>query len=114
MNSNYYDAVSVSLSNFSSNVFDSIFNWALYLIQAILAFVIMGSVFMLMGVIATHCFEIYGCKTCVHLGWVSYGITYFGILIIGFFFFALGGLSYSFCQFYGGIINSQVSYTSFS
>jgi hypothetical protein len=114
MNSNYYDATTVSVNKFSANIFDNIYDWGLYLIEAILAFVMMGSCLILVGVIATHSFEIYGFKTCVHLGWVTYGITYFGILAICFFFFALGGLSYSFCQFYGDIITNQVSYISFS
>ena len=73
-----------------------------------------GSIFILIGVIATHCCEILSCKTCVHLGWVTYGITYFGIVVMAFFFFSMGGLSYSFCQFYGGMINSKTSYSSFT
>lgn len=72
-----------------------------------------GSVMTLLGVITTHCCQMYACKTCVHLGWVTFGITYFGIVVIGFFFFALGGLSYSFCQFYSGLLTSQSSYSNF-
>lgn len=56
MNSNYYDSSTVSLNNFSQDVFDSLFSWALYLIQAILVFILLGSVLILMGVIAIHCF----------------------------------------------------------
>lgn len=32
MNSNYFDASVVSLNNFSADIFDSLFSWALYLI----------------------------------------------------------------------------------
>ncbi len=32
MNSNYFDSVTVSLDNFSTNIFESIFNWGIYLI----------------------------------------------------------------------------------
>lgn len=114
MNSNYFDASTASLNSFSSDVFESLFSWALYLMEAILAFIMVGSVLTLMGVIATHCFEMYSCKTCVHLGWVTFGVTYFGIVVICFFFFGLGGLSYSFCQFYSGILTSQSAYSAFT
>jgi hypothetical protein len=50
----------------------------------------------------------------VHLGWVTFGITYFGIVVIAFFFFGMGGLSYSFCQFYNGILTSQSSFNAFT
>jgi hypothetical protein len=56
-----------------------------------------ASFLLLMGVIATHNFEIFSCKTSVHLGWVAYGVTYFGIVAISFLFLALGGVSYTFC-----------------
>jgi len=69
---------------------------------------------MLLGISATHGFELYSCKTSVHLGWVAYGITYFGIVVISFIFLALGGISYSFCQFYGGLVTSNSSYVAYT
>ena len=112
MNENYFNDVSLSITNFSADIFDSIFDWALYLIEALLAFVVIASMLVLLGIVAIHFCDIYTCKTCVHLGWVTYGFTYFGILVIAFFFFSLGGLSYSFCEFYGGLIQSPNTYTS--
>jgi hypothetical protein len=114
MNSNYVDSSTASINNFSSDIFESLFSWGLYLIEAILAFILVGSVMTLMGVIAAHFFEVYTCKTCVHLGWVTFGLTYFGIVVIGFFFFGMGGLSYSFCQFYSGILTNQAEYNTFT
>ncbi len=66
-----------------------------------------------MGVAATHGFEIYNCRNSVHIGWVAYGITYFGIVALTFIFFTLGGLSYTFCQYYGGIITNSSTYSQF-
>jgi hypothetical protein len=114
MNSNYFDATTVSINTFSKDIFESMESWALYLIQAILIFIMIAGLIIMMGVIATHFFEVYTCKTCVHLGWVTFGITYFGIVVIAFFFFGMGGLSYSFCQFYNGILTSQTSFNAFT
>jgi hypothetical protein len=114
MNSNYFDASTASLNNFSADVFDSLFDWALYLIEAIIVFIMVASVLILTGVVATHFYEVYSCKTCVHLGWVTFGITYFGVVVIAFFFFAMGGLCYSFCEFYSGLITAQSSFSSFA
>lgn len=55
-NTNSLDSIQVSLSSFSSNLFDSIFNWGLYLIQGVLGFVLAASLLVLVGIIGTHCF----------------------------------------------------------
>lgn len=55
-NTNYIDSIQVSLTSFSSNLFDSVFNWGLYLIQGILGFVLAASLLILIGVIGTHFF----------------------------------------------------------
>lgn len=89
-------------------------SWALYLVEAILVFIMIGGLIIMIGVIATHFCEVYTCKTCVHLGWITFGLTYFGIVVIAFFFFGMGGLSYSFCQFYNGILTSQSSFNTFT
>jgi len=100
MTTNFLDGITVAVGTFSSTVFDKIFNWGLYLIEGVLAFIMAASMLILLGVIATHSFELFSCKTSVHLGWIAYGITYFGVVAISFILLALGGMSYSFCQFY--------------
>lgn len=50
----------------------------------------------------------------VHLGWVAYGVTYFGVAALCFIFFSFGGISYQFCQFYGGMISSNSSFNNFA
>ncbi len=103
-NSNSLDAATTAVTNFSTDIIDGIFVQLLYLIQGILALIIISSILIILGAIATNYFEIYGCKACVHLGWIFYGLMYFGIIALCFIFFSVGGISYSFCKFYGGIV----------
>ncbi len=114
LNTNILDSVSASVDTFSEQVFDSVFNWGLYLIEGILGFVLAGSLLMLLGVAATYCFGLYSCRNSVHLGWVAYGVTYFGVIAITFLFLSLGGISYQFCQFYGGLVTNNVSFIAFA
>lgn len=108
-NSNYLDAINVSLDSFSASIFDSLFNWGLYLIQGILGFVLAASLLIILGILGTHWFQLYSCKTIVHLGWVAYGVTYFGVVALCFIFFSLGGISYQFCTFYSSLVSNKVS-----
>ena len=50
----------------------------------------------------------------MHLGWVTFGLTYFGIVVMAFFLFGMGGLSYSFCQFYKNLLTDQAAYSSYA
>lgn len=106
-------SIQASLDSFSNAVFDQIFSWILYLIEGMIGFILVGSLLCILGSIATHSFDIFACRTTVHIGWVIYGLTYFGIIVLTFLFFALGGLSYTFCDFYGSMINSQSSFSTF-
>ena len=55
-----------------------------------------------------------GCKTSVHLGWIIYGVTYFGVVVLTFNFFAMGGIVFNFCEWYSDVINHQSSFISYS
>ena len=96
-NSNYLTSIQVSIDAFSKSMFDNIFNWGLYLIQGILGFILAASLLLILGIVAVHALDLHGCRTSVHLGWVTFGITYFGIVILSFIFFSFGGISYQFC-----------------
>jgi hypothetical protein len=111
--SNQLYSIKASLDAFSNSFFDQIFNWILYLIEGIFGLILAGSLLIILGVIATHSFDIFACKTTVHIGWVIYGLTYFGIIVITFIFFSLGGLSYSFCKFYGNMLSDQATFSEF-
>ena len=69
---------------------------------------------MILGIVATHVFDMITCKTVVHLGWVIYGITYFGVIALVFLFFSLGSLSYVYCAYYEQMITVQSTFQSFS
>ena len=114
LNEGYLNSILVSIDSFSASMFDSVFNWGLYLIQAILGFVLAASLLLILGVISTHYLGLYSCRTSVHLGWVTYGATYLGIVILCFIFFSLGGISYQFCEFYGSLIKNDSSFNKFA
>lgn len=102
----YITSAVASITTFSQNVFDNFFPKLLYFIQGVLAVIITCSLLILLGAFSTHYFDIHECKACVHIGWIFYGLMYFGIIALCFAFFAVGGVSYSFCKFYGGLIQN--------
>jgi hypothetical protein len=114
LNSNYLDSTKISINNFSTTVIDGMFTYLIYVVQGVLAIIIICSILIILGVLATNYFEIYGCKACVHLGWIFYGLMYFGIVMLCFIFFSVGGISYSFCKFYGGLVKNQTQLNSYS
>jgi hypothetical protein len=107
-------SIQISLDSFRANIFDNVFNWGLYLIQGVLGLVLAASLLLLLGLVAVHFFDFLACKTSVHLGWVAYGVTYFGIVVLCFLFFSLGGLSYQFCEFYSSIVTSSTSFSAYA
>jgi hypothetical protein len=114
LNTGYINSIQVSIDAFSRSMFDNVFNWGLYLIQGVLGFILAASLLMILGITATHRLDLYACRTSVHLGWVTYGVTYFGIVVLSFIFFSFGGISYQFCQFYGGLIGSDTSFKAYA
>lgn len=48
------------------------------------------------------------------MGWLIYGISYYGIITLCVAFFSLGGISYTFCQFYGGLVENQSQLSVYS
>ena len=73
-----------------------------------------GSALILLGLLATHKFEMFGCRSSVHLGWIIYGLTYSGVVVLTFDFLAMGGIIYNFCQWYGELLNTQSAFVSYS
>lgn len=69
-----------------------------------------ASLLIILGVVSTHLFDILACKSMVNLGWVLYGITYFGVIAIVFVFLAMGNLGYTFCSYYNSMINTRASF----
>jgi ABC-type multidrug transport system fused ATPase/permease subunit len=113
-NAGYLKTAQTSIDKFSTSVLDGAFSELIYFIQGVLALILVCSILILFGVLATHYLDIYSCKTCVQLGWILYGLLYFGILALCFIFFALGGISYTFCKFYGGLVNNNTQLSIYS
>ena len=46
----------------------------------------------LLGVIATHLFDIHNCRMIVHLSWIVLMLAYYGIIVLGFIFLPGGAV----------------------
>lgn len=103
----------------SVNAFDSGFtslaaSKGVIIAEAVLGIVVLASLLTLLGVLSTHLFGLLTCKRFVHLGWVCLGFSYFAVLAVLVVFLAVGGLSYSFCQYLGAAIQTQAGLISFT
>ena len=75
-------------------------SYGLYSLEAIFAFILLGTMLSLLGILATFVFDIISCKKLVLTGWVIFGFFYFAIVVILVVFLGIGGVSYSFCGFF--------------
>lgn len=100
--------VQTQLNIFSSEYFAKFFDWGLYVIEGVVGFILAASVFILFGAISTHVLDIIACRSMVTLGWVIYGIMYFGIIILVFCFLSMGSIGYSFCNYFDSMVSSEV------
>ena len=75
---------------------------------------LLASLLSLFGILSTHVFDILACKRMVNLGWVIYGLIYFGVLLVMLFFLSMGGITYTFCEYFAAITGSQSGYLSFT
>jgi hypothetical protein len=64
----------------------------------------------LLGVVATHLFDLFTCRRMVHLGWTVFGIVYIGIIVVTFFVLSVGGIGYGFCEYYKTMLTDQSAY----
>lgn len=102
------------MNKFSADLFAKVFDWGLYIIEGVVGFVLAASVFILFGVISTHVLDILACRTMVNLGWVIYGLMYFGIIILVFIFLQAGSIAYGFCSYFDGMVTDQVQFNKIS
>ena len=68
--------------------------------QAVWGLALTGSLLILLGMAATHAFEILSCRKMVHLGWTLYGVSYIGVIAVTFFLVSVGSISYNFCNYF--------------
>lgn len=87
------------LDNFSKQQIDANFSKVLYLVEGILGFVLVAALTGVMGVFATHLFDIYNCRLMVHLSWVIFGVSYLGVIFLTFLFVPGGSVAQQTCNF---------------
>jgi len=78
--------------------------------ETVFGVVLAGSLVILLGLVATHVFDVLACRNMVHLGWAVYGISYVGVIAITFFVLSVGGISYNFCTYFNEMLTVPVSY----
>ena len=99
------------MDTFSLQYFDNYFSYAIYLQQAVIGFILTGSLLILVGGLSTHCFEIFECRYLVHCGWCFYGLMYTGVLILGFITLSMGSVGYNFCMYFNDMLTQESEYT---
>lgn len=96
-----------NLDIFKTQYFDAITDWGIYVVQVIVGFILVASLAVIVGTISVVILEIFDCRYFIHFGWVVYGITYFGAVLIVFLLLSLGSMGYTFCQYYSGFLTNQ-------
>lgn len=46
----------------------------------------------------------------VHLGWTIYGLGYLGVILVVYYVFSVGSISYNFCSYFNDMLTVQVQY----
>jgi hypothetical protein len=91
---------------FASKYFDSSFSSAISTFQGIFAVALTGSLLVMLGVLATHLFDLLTCRLMVHLGWAIFGLVYVGVIVVMFVVLSVGSIGYGFCNYYQSMLNS--------
>lgn len=101
------DQIETQMKTFSTSYFDQAFDWGLYAIEGIVGFILAGSIFILFGTISTHILDIIACRTMVNLGWIIYGLMYFGVIVLTFIFLSMGSVGYTFCNYFDQMVSNK-------
>ena len=81
--------------------------------EGVVGFILAASIFIIFGTISTQILDILACRTLVNIGWVIYGISYFGVILLAAVFLSGGSLSYSFCNYFDDMLNNQTEFNKF-
>jgi hypothetical protein len=79
-------------------------------LEGIMAFVLTGSLLTLLGVVAAHLFNLYTCRSMVHIGWTIFGLAYVGVIGLTFVLLSLGSVGYGYCKYFEAMLNDQNAY----
>lgn len=97
-------------STINDKYFVKYFGTLLSAFEGIYAFVLTGSLLTLLGVISTHVFKVFSCRTMVHLGWTIFGLAYVGVIGLTFVLLSVGSVGYGFCGYFNIMLNDQTAF----
>lgn len=60
---------------------------------------------MLLGAIAAHLFNLYTCRSMVHIGWTIFGLAYVGVIALTFVLLSVGSIGYGYCNYFSTMLN---------
>lgn len=75
-----------------------------------MAFVLTGSLLAILGIISAHLFNLYACRSMVHIGWTIFGLAYIGVIVLTFYLLSVGSVAYGFCNYFSVMIKDQTAY----
>lgn len=101
------------IDSFSNRYFDQMFQWGIYAMEGIVGFILAACLMGVAGGIATHCFDMYNCRTMVHVAWGILGLMYFGVLAMTYVFLPAGSVGMDMCKVYNRALNNQSYYRKF-
>lgn len=101
------------MNAFSSQYFDQIFQWGVYAMEGIVGFILAACLMGIAGGIATHFFDMYNCRTMVHLSWGILGLMYFGVLVMTYAFLPAGSIGMDMCKVYNKALTNQTYFRKF-
>lgn len=110
MYNSYLKGFNSELDSFSSRYFDQLFTWGIYAMEGIVGFILAACLMVISGGIATHCFDMFNCRTMVHLGWGIMGLMYFGVLCLTYIFLPVASIGTDMCTTYKQTLTNQSYY----
>lgn len=75
-----------------------------------LGFTLVASLLGLLGVFATHIFDIYNCRMMVHLSWILFGVSYLGVILLTYLFVPGGSIGQQTCNYFGKALTNQTEF----
>lgn len=106
--------LNTKLDTFSAENFDNNLSFLLYIIEAVLGFILVASLLGILGVFATFLFDIYNCRLMVHLSWVILCLCYVGVVLLTFLTVPGGSVGNQFCNYYEKALTNRTEFKRLS
>lgn len=103
-------AMTSTMDEFKSSLFDSMLHYGLDVMEASFGLLIIGGFCCLMGVVATYRYEAFRCRSMVNVGWALFGFGFMGSVVVVFVTLGLGSLGYGFCNYFDSMVTSQAQF----